>query len=495
MFRWLSEEIRAAILDGRFSPGSRLPSRIDLARKYRLSIGTVVAAFDLLLRAGYVDAVVGRGTYVSMAAADTPGERAPPRARTPRRTLSARGRLLAAQSFPDFRSGRAAGTFPLACPMLGVFPIETWNRLAAHRMRGDMHELAAHGEPLGYPPLRAAIAKHVGDTRGVRCTSGQVVVTSGTQDSLDLVARLLLDPGDRVWMEDPGYSPATSLFRAHGLEVIGVPVDARGIDCDMGQLTGPARLAYVTPACQFPLGMPMSVERRVKLLQWGSEMGAWIFEDDYDSQLQFDGRSPPPLYNLDRARSVIYSGSFNRMLFPSLRVGFLILPPEFIESAAAVRSITRRYRPTLEQAILADFIAQGHLELHLGRMREICTARRETLIGAARTELGDLMRFDGSQGGLQLIGWLAPGMSESEAWRRAAARGIDSVALSSLTISRRMPAALVLGISGAEQRAIRTAVKRLGRVLRVLAWQEIGSRGPRRLSAETSIPFEGAKGS
>jgi GntR family transcriptional regulator/MocR family aminotransferase len=486
VFRWLSEEIRAAILDGRFPPGSRLPSRVELARKYRLSIGTVVAAFELLLKAGYVDAVVGRGTYVSLAAPEAHGERDPARRRTQRRTLSVRGRLLAARSIPDFRPSRSAGAFPLACPVLDIFPVETWQRLAVRRMRAGMHELAAHGHPLGYPPLRAAIAKHVSDTRGVRCTPGQVIVTSGTQDSLDLVATLLLDPGDRVWMEDPGYAPATSLFRAHGLEVIGVPVDAGGIDCDSGQLTGAARLAYVTPACQFPLGMSMSVERRVKLLHWASETGAWIFEDDYDSQLQCDGRPPAPLYNLDRASSVIYSGSFNRMLFSSLRIGFLILPPPFIESAAAARSMTRRYHPTLDQAVLSDFIEEGHLEEHLRRAREVCAARRQALIGAARGELDGLLRFDGSQSGLQLVGWLAPGLSESEAGRRAAARGIDAVALSSLTIGRSMPAALVLGICGSEQRAIRTAVKRLGRVLRVLAWQEIGSIRPGEPGAGTS---------
>ncbi|MGA7537484.1 MAG: PLP-dependent aminotransferase family protein [Steroidobacteraceae bacterium] len=366
--------------------------------------------------------------------------------------------------------------------MLDAFPIDTWNGLLARRSRGSAHEVTAHGEPLGFPPLRAAIAKYMADTRGVRCTAGQVVVTSGTQESLELVARLLLDPGDQVWMEDPGYAAAAALLRAHGAEVIAVPVDAQGINCDIGrERSEPARLAYVTPACQFPIGVPLSLERRVKLLQWANEAGAWIFEDDYDGQLQFDGRSASPLYSLDCAKSVIYSSSFNRILFSSLRLGFLILPPAFIESVAAALSITRRYQPILEQATLADFIAQGHLDLHLQRMREIYSARREALIAAVRAELGGLMQFEDSQGGLQLIGWLAPGMSEAQACARAAARGIDSVALSALTIDRRMPPGLVLGICGADPRAIRTAVKRLGRVLRVLAWQETGSCAPQKL--------------
>ncbi len=428
-------------------------------------MGTVVAAFDRLLEQGYVDTSVGRGTYVRAALPDAHPEHSAPRERAPasRRTLSARGRLFAAQPFPELFSNRSVETFRPDCPMLDACATDTWNRLAARRVSGDAHELTAHREPLGFPPLRAAIAEYIAGARGVRCTASQVVVTSGTQESLDLVARLLLDPGDRVWMEDPGYPAAAALLRAHGAEVIAVPVDAQGIDCAIGrQRFEAARLAYVTPICQFPLGVPMSLERGVKLLQWTKEAGAWIFEDDYDGQLQFDGGPPAPLYSLDRARSVIYSSSFNRMLFPSLRLGFLILPPAYIESAAAALSITRRHHPMLEQATLADFIAQGHLKPHLRRIREIYSARRAALIAAVRTELGGVMQFGDSQGGLRIIGWLAAGMSEAEARARAAARGIASVALSALTIDRRMPPGLVLGIGGADPRAIRTAVKRLG---------------------------------
>jgi GntR family transcriptional regulator / MocR family aminotransferase len=487
LFRWLYEEIRAAIVEGRFPPGSRLPSRAALARKYRVSMGTVIAAFERLLNQGYVDASVGRGTFVRAALPDALLEPGAPRACAPtpsrRRSLSARGRLFAAQPFPELFSNRSVETFRMDCSMLDAFPIDTWNRLVARRMSGDAQRLTAHGEPLGFPPLRAAIAEYLADTRGVRCTASQVVVTSGTQESLDLVARLLLDPDDRVWMEDPGYAAATSLLRAHGAEVVAVPVDNQGIDSDVGrQRSERARLAYVTPACQFPLGVPMSLERRVKLLQWANAAGAWIFEDDYDGPLHFEGQSPSPLFSLDRARSVIYSGSFNRTLFSSLRLGFLILPPAFIDSAAAALSITRRYHPTLDQAVLADFIAEGHLKPHLHRMREIYSARRQALIEACRTELGGLMRCGDSPGGLQIVGWLAPGMSETAAWARAAARGIESVALSSLTLARRMPPGLVFGIAGANPYAIRTAVRRLGRVLRVLAWQETGSSAPLRLS-------------
>jgi GntR family transcriptional regulator/MocR family aminotransferase len=269
---WLYQEIRAAILESRLSPGCKLPARKALARQCHVSIGTVTEAYDRLVKLGYLDAREGSGTYVRSTLQDTTlessGLRAPGPASGPRRVLSARGRLLAAQHFPKPVCNHSAA-FKLDHPPLDMFPIETWNRLAAlSSRRGRTLELLAHGEPLGFPPLRAALAAYVSRARGVRCQADQVVVTSGTQHSLDLVARLLLDPGDQVWMEDPGYAPVTSLLRSHGAKVVAVPVDTQGIDCADGRRRCPlARLAYVTPGCHFPLGVPMSHERRLELLQ------------------------------------------------------------------------------------------------------------------------------------------------------------------------------------------------------------------------------------
>ena len=471
---WLYEEIRSAILESRLAPGLKLPARKVLARQYRVSIGTVTEAYARLAELGYLEAREGSGTYVRA----TPPDAMSPALR-PRRALSARGRLLASQRFPKFFCNRSVATFRLDRPALEMFPLETWNRLAARRSRnGRSLELLAHGEPLGLPPLRAALADHVSRARGVRCEPDQIVVTSGTQHSLDLVARLLLDPGDEVWMEDPGYAPVTSLLRSHGARVIGIPVDTQGLDCIAGRLRCPqARLAYVTPGCHFPLGVPMSHERRLNLLQWAHGAGAWIFEDDYDGVLRGDGRHQLALQSLDRTGCVIYSSSLNRLLFPSLRLGFLILPPAFIEPAAAALSITQRYQPTMDQATLADFITQGHFDRHVQRMHELYSERHEALLAHGRSELEGLMEFSDSQVGPQIIGWLASGMSEAEAWRRTAARAIDTVALASLTIERPMPPGLVLGVGAADVRSIRTAIRRLGRVLRVLAWQMKGASG------------------
>lgn len=467
---WLCDEIRSAILERRLAPGLKLPARKVLARQYHLSIGTVTEAYDRLAKLGYLDARGGSGTYVRATLTPVPA---------PRRVLSARGRRLASHRFPQLFSNRSVETFRLDRPALDVFPVEIWNRLAAQRSRrGRSLELLAHGDPLGLPALRAALADHVSLARGVRCEPRQVVITSGTQHSLDLVARLLLDPGDPVWMEDPGYAPVASLLHSHEARVVGIPVDSHGLDCTAGRLRCPlARLAYVTPACQFPLGVPMSHERRLQLLDWAAAAGAWIFEDDYDGLMRGDGRHQLALQSLDRTGCVIYSNSLNRMLFSSLRLGFMILPPAFIEPAAAALSITQRYQPQMDQATLADFITQGHFERHVQRMRQLHSERHEALIAAAGAELGGLLHFSDSQVGWQAIGWLAAGTNEPEAWRRTTARNINAVALASLAIERSMPPALVFGLGAADPRAIRTAIRRLGRVLRVLAWQTEGARG------------------
>ena len=334
----------------------------------------------------------GSGTYVRAALPETTLESAAAVTGPPDpEVLSARGRLLAAQQLPQILLqplSRNLQARPSGARHVSDRDLES-PCAAGACAAGAVSNCLLTATLWGFPPLRAALAAYVSQARGVRCQPDQVVVTSGTQHSLDLVARLLLDPGDQVWMEDPGYAPVTSLLRSHGARVIGIPVDAQGLDCAAGRLRCPlARLAYVTPGCHFPLGMPMSHERRLKLLDWAAEAGAWIFEDDYDGLLRGDGRHQQALQNLDRTGCVIYSNSLNRMLFSSLRLGFLILPPAFIEPAAAALSITQRYQPTMDQATLTDFIAQGHFDRHMQRMRELYTERREALTAGRKNRAG-----------------------------------------------------------------------------------------------------------
>jgi len=472
LFRWLYDEIRTAIVEGRLPPGSRLPSTRTVSSQYGLARGTVVAAFDQLASEGYVESTVGNGTFVRRAA-NGAGPIQQPRVGQQRAvgiparpSLSACGRRLAANPFPLLVSSRTAETFRLDRPALEAFPIKLWSRLAARRLRNSTLRLLSHGEILGFRPLREAIAAHVGLTRGVKCTAHQVVITTGTQQSLDLVARLVLDPGDRVWMEDPGYPGATALLRACGAQVIGVPVDAEGLDCNAGRRRGPeAKLAYVTPGCQFPLSVGMSLARRLALLQWAREAGAWIFEDDYDSQLRFSGRPLAALQSLDTAACVIYSNTFNKMLFPGLRLGFLVVPATLVDAMAAARSVTERFPSVPDQATLSDFIAAGHLDQHMRRMGDLYTARFEALVRSARRSLKDLMEVSPAGAGLQVVGWLASGIHEHEAARGAAARDVDSVPLSKLMIERSMSPGLVLGVASVDVRAIRRGIERLGAAL------------------------------
>jgi len=475
LFRWLYDEIRTAIVDGRLPPGGRLPSTRSVAFQYRVARGTVVAAFDQLAAEGYVESTVGNGTFVRRMLPESLAE-----ARSASRaSLSARGRRLAENPFPYLCANRSVETFRLDRPALDAFPTRLWSRIAARGLRSSAPRLLAHGEVLGFRPLRETVAAHVGLTRGVKCTADQVVITTGTQQSLDLITRLVLDPGDRVWMEDPGYAGATALLRASGAEVIGVPVDAEGIDCDAGRRRcRSAKFAYVTPGCQFPLGMGMSLRRRLALLRWAREEGAWIFEDDYDSQLRFSGRPLAALQSLDTGGCVIYSNTFNKMLFPALRLGFLVVPPTLVDAVAAARSVLDRFPSVLDQATLADFISEGYLDQHMRRMGELYTARFDALVRCAQRRIKDVMELSPVGAGLQIVGWLAKGIEENEACRRAAGRGVDSVALSKFTIERSMSPALVLGVACADIRAIRSGVERLGHTLRESHSERLG---PRRL--------------
>jgi len=472
LLRWLYDEIRLAIVEGRLSPGTRLPSTRGIARQYRVARGTVVAAFEHLTAEGYIEGTVGSGSFVRNVTALSPTPSAAARARSrvpaPAPSLSVRGRRLMSNPFP-LRLPAGTHTFRLDMAALEAFPLKTWSRISARCLRTGGPGLLRHGETLGFRPLRAAIADYVGLTRGVQCTPDEVVVTSGTQASLDLVARLVLDPGDRVWVEDPCYTAVPALLRAVGAEVVGVPVDGAGIDCEAGRRRARvAKLACVTPGCHFPLGVTLSLQRRLALLEWSRAAGAWIFEDDYDSQLGFSGRPLAALRSLDRAGCVIYSNSFSKLLFPSLRLGFLVVPAALLGAVEAARSVLQRFPSVLDQAVLAEFIGAGHMEQHMRRMRDLYTVRHDALVRLAQRELADVLRLSPVTAGLQTVGWLADGIPELEASRLAVARGIVAVPLSQLTVERTMPPALVLGAADTDIPATERGVAQLGAILRRL---------------------------
>jgi GntR family transcriptional regulator/MocR family aminotransferase len=461
--RWLYGTLRLGILQGRLRPGARLPATRDLARHYGLSRGTIVAAFEQLKSEGYLEASVGSGTYVARVLPDRllqvkspPLPHSPAARREPRR-LSGFARRVAL--FPNLRGG-SVRAFRTDQPALELFPTTLWAQVAGRRLRkASTDHLLACG-PMGYPPLQQAVADYLTTSRGVHCVAEQVAIVSGLQEALDLAARLFLNPGDRVAMENPGYPGAALTFAAVGATVVRARVDDEGLSLAGSVLDG-ARLVYVTPAHQFPLGVSMSLSRRFALLEWARASGAIIFEDDYDGEYRYSGRPLPALQGLDRHGQVIFAGSFSKVLAPSLRLGYVVVPADLVDRFAAALSITCRHAPLLEQAALADFISAGHLGRHIRRMREVYAERLSVLLECANQMLAGLLEISGIEAGLQTVGWLSCGIDGESAARAATAREVEITPLSRYTRGRAYDHALHLGFSAVDSYEIRRGVREL----------------------------------
>jgi GntR family transcriptional regulator/MocR family aminotransferase len=386
---------------------------------------------------------------------------APP-AHTDGATLSRRGAVLASSPIIPPRPHRAPRAFRPGPGAYDEFPTRVWMRLLAKRWRGPMREMLAYGESAGYRPLREAIASYVRAARAVRCDASQVVVVSGSQQGLDIIARLLLDPGDHVWIEDPGYLGARGALLGAGANVLPVPVDDEGLVVSSGMARQPhARMVYVTPSHQFPMGVTMSLARRLALLEWVRRSGAWVIEDDYDSEFRYSGRPIAALQGLDVSGRAIYLGTFSKVLFPALRLGYLILPPGLVEPVTGARALIDRHSPLIDQAVLADFIAEGHFARHIRRMRALYAQRHQTFIEAARKELGGLLEVEPQDAGMHLVGWLPEGMDDAAASRSAFAHGVEAPPLSAYAMERPARGGLLLGFTATGPREIRDGVRRL----------------------------------
>lgn len=480
LWSWLYSELRAAILDGRLKPGARIPSSRSLARQYSLSRGTVTTAFDQLQSEGYTRTEAGSGTYVASGLPDQsmsairggPAPNLPPSkaalSRRAQKTLKNVIVLPASHSI-----GKAFRSYE---PAIDLLPVNLWARVASRVLRRAPRSLYGQGSAAGYQPLRRAIAEYIGGSRGVRCSVDQVIVTSGAQQALDLVARLLLDPGDPVWMEDPGYPGARFALSAAGAHLVPVPVDQDGLNVEAARKLSPeAKLAYVTPANQFPLGVTMSANRRMELLNWAAGARAWIVEDEYDAEYRYFGRPVAALQSLDRSGSVIYIGTFTKMLFNALRLGFMVVPERIVDAFGAARSHVDRHPPTLDQAILAEFITEGHFGHHVRRMRETYAERMSVLSEASRKQLGGLVDVTDAAAGMRTTAWLKGAWlkgawlksrsSDQAAARRAQALGLEVVPLSAFTMKYSNKPALILGFAGCDPAELRRGVTVLATAL------------------------------
>jgi GntR family transcriptional regulator/MocR family aminotransferase len=467
LHRQIYNEIRAAVLSGRLAPGARLPSTRALAADLAVSRNTAAGAFDQLLAEGYIEGRRGAGTFVARALPDDllRVPRGAPRPRPSRASaiLSARGKMLASTVLtPVAQEDGAPRAFRPGIPALDAFPRELWARMAARIYRNSSAALLSFSDPAGYPPLRRAIAEYLRAARGVRCSAGQVIVTSGSQQALDLAARVLLDAGDTVWVEDPGYLLARGALTAAGIRPVPVPVDAEGLSVTQGErLARHARMAYVSPSHQYPLGVTMSLARRMALLAWASQRNAWIVEDDYGSEFRYAGRPLASLQGLDTLGRVLYIGTFSKVLFPSLRLGYLVAPEGAVEAFAAARALADRYPPVHPQAMVAEFLAEGHFGRHIRRMRTLYAERQAMLLGAARREWGGLLDVSGSDAGMHLVGWLPNGVDDRAVSRRAALAGVTAPALSDYYLGTAGRPGLLLGYASVNGRKISEGARTL----------------------------------
>jgi len=462
LYLQLYEQVRRAVLSRRLGAGARLPSSRTLATELGLSRATVIQAYDRLWSEGYLEAKVGSGTRVTSTlpeerlAAPTPARRA-----TGGRAAVRLARRAGALATMLVGAGQldVARPFLPGYPALDLFPIAVWRRLAWRRLRSrNQVDLLRPPEPAGHPALRAAIAGHLRLTRGVHCTAEQVVITTGTQQALARLAMLLLDPGDAAWIEDPGYLGARRALLAAGARLVPVPVDPAGIDVDTGIARHRnARLAYVSPSHQFPTGVTMSLERRFRLLQWSEDTDAWILEDDYDGEYRYEERPLQALQGMDVSGRVIYLGTFGKILFPSLRLGYAVLPPGLVPAFVASRAADDGAPPLLEQLVLADFLRGEHFARHLRRMRLVYRERRNALLDALAACCATRLTPGPAGAGIHLAAALDRGSDRAIA-KRAAEHGLTAFALSEFALEPGGPGGLVLGFAGWSPARIRNAV-------------------------------------
>jgi len=466
LFVRLYRLVRGSILEGRLPAGARLPSTRTVARDLGLSRTTAEEAFAQLLAEGFIERRRGSGTYVAaIESARVPLGRSlrPPGPAGPRR-LAERGASMRRHAcFPEPAAPRA---FAGASAAVESFPFDVWQGLVARCLRRSGTRALGTGDPAGYGPLREEIAGYLRVFRGVSCTPDQVVITTSSQQALDLAARLLIDPGDAAWIEEPGYPGARAALLASGARLVPVPVDEGGLRVDLGVRRGrDARLAYVTPSHQYPLGVVLRLERRLALLDWARSQGAWIVEDDYDSEFRYEGRPLMAIQAIDTDTRVLYVGTFTKVLFPALRLAYAVVPKDLVGAFVTARGLLDGYAATLPQMVAAEFFAQGHFGVHIRRMRELYRQRRDALRQAAGAWRRAGVELGPTDAGLHAVAHLPPASDDGAVSARAARLGVDVQPLSRYCHGRPTAPGLFLGYAALSPAEIRRGGEILRRAL------------------------------
>lgn len=461
--RQIYEGLRQAILDGLLRPGQRIPSTRALAVELDVSRLPVLTAYEQLLHEGYLDGRVGSGTFVSAALPDDFLRSPVPGAAVARPSVTRR----IPRSSPTVRDEGGLGPFRMSLPALDRFPHAAWARLVARHAHALTHAQMAYGDPAGLVPLREAIAEHLRAARAVRCEADQVLIVSGSQAALRLATAVLLTPGDRVAVEEPGYPGARSALLAAGAEMVSIPVDEEGMSVASLRRRGRrVRAAYVTPSHQYPLGTSMTAARRLALLDWAFRRGAWVLEDDYDSEYRYVSRPLGALQGMDAHERVVYIGTFSKVLFPAVRVGYLVVPRSLWQRFVDAREAFDLLSPTLYQLALAEFLREGHFARHLRRMRGVYLARRDALLTGLARHCGDWLTVHNADAGLHVPVWLSGGLNDEEVLRRMAERELTATALSTCYAGTARRSGLLLGFGGSTERRLLEATRVLGEVLR-----------------------------
>ena len=468
IYRQLYEWFRLAILVGQLRPGQRVPSTRSLAADLKVSRIPVSSAYEQLLAEGYFETFVGAGTCVSRSIPDdaskpTIGKTAGAMREVPSTTaLRKVSHRVALMRIPAQTWSNKLVAFRVSLPALEHFPASVWAQMLNRHSRKPTRQLMAYGDAKGYMPLRESIAEYLGAARAVRCEPSQILVTTGSQQGLQLSAQVLLDTKDRVWIEEPGYPGARQALMMAGAKLVPVPVDHEGLDVAEGIRRAPsARAVYITPSHQYPLGVTMTATRRMRLLNWATRSGAWIIEDDYDSEYRLGGRPIASLQGLDTDARVIYIGTFSKVMFPALRLGYVVVPKDLVEAFSTARDATDQFSSTLYQAALADFIREGHFARHIRRMRMLYTERRTALVATIRQRLKDKLTVIGAEAGMHMVALLPRGSSDVAISLRASEVGISAMPLSSCCVKPPLVGGLILGYGGTDARQIHDGIRRL----------------------------------
>ncbi len=475
LYRQIYDSIRRSILNGEFESRMRIPPSRALAEGLGVSRMTVMNAYEQLFAEGYLEGRTGAGTFVASRLPEeyllASGLNARTETKRPARRefrLSQYGNYVSKNSGKVLENQAAGKPVPFqhSLPAIDEFPFDIWSKITQRHQKYAYKTLNGFGDPAGFGLLREAVASHLSSVRGVRCECDQVIITNGAQQALDLIARVLVSPGDKVWVEDPGYLGVKDVFAAAGAELVPVPLDGEGFDLKRALETGTnAGIAYVTPSRHFPLGTTMSLQRRLGLLEWASDNDGWIIEDDYDSEYRYAGRPLASLQGLDRDGRVIYVGTFSKTIFSALRLGCMVVPPDMIDIFLTTRSLTDAHSPMMEQTVLAEFIAEGHFARHIRRMRTLYRERQEILISEIEKRLGGMLEVTRADAGMQIVGWLPEGVSDKAVSLELARNGVRAAPVSEYAINPLGRGGLLLGYTAFSENQVKKGVKKLAEII------------------------------